>query len=34
MVNNLFVNAVDAGSIPGLGRSSGKRNDIPLYILA
>ena len=34
MVNNLFVNAGDAGSISGLERSPGKRNDVPFHVLA
>ena len=31
---NLPANAEDAGSIPGLGRSSGRGNGNPLHILA
>ena len=30
MVKNLPANAKDTGSIPGLGRSPGERNDNPL----
>ena len=34
MVKDLRANEGDAGSIPRSGRSHGKRNDNPFYILA
>ena len=34
MIKDLRANEGDAGSIPRSGRSHGKRNDNPFYILA